>query len=90
MEFDVMEIIIRKCLKFLINIKKLLWISPQTFREKSYEMKIDLQILCEIHKDARKNERYKEGTRGSWCRYGEWGNIRCFGNVIVIFDFYPL
>ena len=71
MEFDVMEIIIRKCLKFLINIKKLLWISPQTFREKSYEMKIDLQILCEIHKDARKNERYKEGTCGSWCRYGE-------------------
>ena len=42
-----------------------------------------------MDRDIRKNERHlkERGARGSRCRYKKWGNMRCFENPIVVFDF---
>ena len=38
-----------------------------------------------MDRDMRKNEKYlvEQGAHSSWCRYEEWGNMKCY--LIYVF-----
>ena len=50
----------------------------------SYERDRLVKVI-RVCRDVRKNRdtRWSEGFRGSRYGYNEWGNIECFGNLII-------